>query len=433
MISWLKERFSRRSFITGALTGVGAAAGAGNVLAQSIQNTADAEKVSAATSAGGQEAEQARGGAGGSAKALVPPEFKVDSPAKVWFLPTETQDPSELAILTAKVFAAAGFGKFIGKDGLVAVKQHWGAKNNEGYIRPQITKKVGELVKASGGRPILVETNTVYKGARGDSYNHLEVAREHGFTHDSVGFPMAIMDGIVGQNQRPVAIPGVHFKQVNMVTDIPYFDSMVILSHLKGHTACGMGGAIKNLGMGFSSRGGKLAQHSDFVPEFKRDKCVLCGLCVGNCPVNALAISSGKVEVDTSKCIGCGQCLTACRFDAIAFKFGQGSRPFSEKLAEHAFGAIIFHNRKTGFINYFNHVSKFCDCFSIENPVIHKNIGIFASHDPVAVDKACYDVALTTYGKDVFKEMWPEQNALDQLNHAEKIGMGTQKYELITV
>ncbi len=413
LFSYLKNSMTRRKFLGGIIGGIAALVTGKTLLSKEIDT--EVKKIKPEVN-----------------KKLSPPVFKIDKVADVWFIPTETQDPVELARLTEKIYKKAGFDSIIKEDKLVALKQHFGAQNNKGFIKPEIIKTVGELIKKQKGRPLAVETNTLYKGARSDSYNHLEIALEHGFSHEKLGFPIAILDGVNGQNQKTVPIPGVHFNSVNMVSDLPFFESMMILSHVKGHPAAGMGGAIKNLAMGFASRAGKLAQHSDFLPKFN-DKCVRCGLCVNSCPVNALSMGNKKVVVDKTKCIGCGQCLTACRFDAIDFKFGQGKRSFSEKMAEHAFGAVIFHNRKVGYINYFNFVSKFCDCFNIENPALHKNIGLFASYDPVAIDQACYDMGVKTYGKDVFKEFFPKRNAQEQIKHASKIGMGTRKYRLIKI
>jgi uncharacterized Fe-S center protein len=360
--------------------------------------------------------------------------FDIETPANVWFIPLNDEETDEsLAEKTRKVMDAAGMAELIHKKKIAAIKQHFGEEGNKGYIKPEVTKVLIDMVTAKNGFPLLVETNTLYHGRRSDTYNHLMLAYEHGFSLENLGAPVAILDGIHGQNQHTVSIPGKHFDEVHMVTDIPFFDSMLILSHVKGHMVMGIGGAIKNLGMGFASRAGKLEQHSDFQPKVDADKCTRCGLCVKYCPANAI-IQSGDdaAEVDLEKCIGCGECFTVCRFGAISFSWASGSK-LQEKMAEHAFGAIIGHNKRVGYVNLMNHITKQCDCWGGDNPVLFDNVGIFAGYDPVAIDTACQDVAKERLGKDVFKEMWPEIDATVQLKHGEAIGMGTQEYKLIEV
>ena len=355
-------------------------------------------------------------------------------PATVYFIPLEAREtPESLASKTALVLDKAGFREMVSSNKLSAIKQHFGEEGNQGYLRPPIARTLGEMIKRAGGRPLLVETNTLYYGQRSNSYDHLMLAHRHGFTVENLGMPVVIMDGVNGQNQHPVAIPGEHFSEVHLVTDLPFFDSIFVLSHLKGHMAAGMGGTIKNLGMGFSSRAGKLAQHADFKPKFKQSACVRCGHCLSCCPAEAIAFVGEHIGVDVTKCIGCGECYTACASQAVEFDWGGSDRKFQEKMAEYAFGAIIRHPGKAAFLNYFYHVTKQCDCWGKDNPVLFDNVGIFASEDPVAVDKASYDMGIECFGEDIFRKLWPNLDASIQLKHAERIGMGTQEYELVRV
>lgn len=357
----------------------------------------------------------------------------MNSPRVYWMTLNGKETLKQLADKTRKLLALDDFKGIVKRDALVGVKQHFGEASNTGYIRPEVSRVAGEFVKAAGGKPLLIETNTLYKGRRSNSYDHLVLAYEHGFTYENTGMPIAFLDGVYGQNQRSVAIPGKHFQSVNVVSDLPFFDSLIVLSHVKGHLASGMAGAIKNLAMGLSSRAGKLAQHANFCPEIDESLCIRCELCGHFCPADALSLKGNSMTVDRDKCIGCGECHAVCRYDAITFSWGSLDLSFQEKMVEHALGAVIDHKGKAIYINFFDKVSKFCDCWGEHNPPVYSDVGIFASIDPVAVDQACYDEGIRHYGKDVFRELWPEIDATIQMRHGEEIGLGSQKYELVEV
>ncbi len=336
-----------------------------------------------------------------------------------------------LARKTNVLLKSSGLVRIVRRNSLVAVKQHLGEHGNHGFIKPAISRVVGDSIRERGASPMLVETNTLYRGRRSNTYEHLMTAHEHGFTVENTGMPVVILDGINGQNQRAVAIPGKHYKSVHIVGDLPFFDSIFVLSHVKGHMMSGMAGAIKNLGMGFSSRAGKLAQHADFRPQIRKQKCVQCELCGEYCPVGApKLLADGNMEIRLEVCTGCGECYVACRSGAIDFDWAGADRKFHEKVAEHALGAVISHPGKVAYLNFFIHVSKHCDCWGESNPPLYKDVGIFAGFDPVAVDRACYDLGKEILGRDVFKEMWPRLTPLAQLEHGEILGLGAQDYQL---
>jgi uncharacterized protein len=339
----------------------------------------------------------------------------------------------QLAHKTVRLLEHVEAGALLRADALCAIKQHFGEQGNHTYLKPGITRAVVDYVKKHGANPILVETNTLYHGQRSDSYHHLMCAYEHGFTPDAVGAPIVIMDGVNGQNQQAVAIPGTHYSEVFIAGDVPFFDSLIVLSHVKGHMMAGMGGAIKNLAMGMASRAGKLAQHADFRPTVDYDTCTKCRMCTRYCPTKAIAMGSEAIEVDRDGCIGCGECYAACRFGAISFDWGSADATFQEKMAEHALGAALHQRTSTWFLNYIMDITRQCDCWGDSNPVMYGNAAILASRDPVAIDRASVDIATEAYGHDVFKKMWPQFDASVQMKHAEAIGLGSCTYELVDV
>jgi len=354
----------------------------------------------------------------------------METPIVFWTKLNGQETTEELAEKTATLLKKSNLFKIVKRGMLVAVKQHFGEEGSTGFLDPMLSRETGDLLKAKGSNALLVETNTLYKGRRANSRDHLLLAYEHGFTPERTGMPISILDGIRGQNQISVEIPGKHFSSVFIVPDLPFFDALVVLSHVKGHMLSGMGGALKNLAMGFASRAGKLAQHADFRPEINNRKCVRCEMCGKFCPAEALSLQEDEMVVDYGKCIGCGECFAVCRADAISFNWGKADSVFQEKMAEHALGAAIHHRDKAIYVNFFNKVSRHCDCWGEKNPPLYPDVGIFASHDPVAADQASFDMGLEVHGKDVFREMWPSIDCSVQMKHAEAIGLGSTKYQL---
>lgn len=360
--------------------------------------------------------------------------LKIEKPAKVWYTPMKPgQSPESWAEKIHALFLEGDLGRVVSKDKLVAVKQHFGEKGNEGYIRPQITRRIVDEIKKRGGKPSLIETNTLYVGSRANSHDHIRTAYEHGFTVDAVGAPIVICDGLNGQNQQAVAVPGKHSKAVYIASDVFYFDSIVVLSHVKGHMMTGMGGAVKNLGMGLASRSGKLAQHAVFRPTIDWELCNHCGDCPPLCPAGALYMREKKLAFDEASCIGCGQCLTSCGLKAIKTQRGDfaDTARTMERMAEHALGAVCGLSGRVAYVNVVNHITKACDCHGGHNEIIGKDVGILASFDPVAIDVAAYDLVKKTHGEDIFRKAHPKVNGMHTFDFAEELGLGTKRYELI--
>ena len=200
---------------------------------------------------------------------------------------------------------------------------------------------------------------------------------------------------------------------------------LIVLSHFKGHVLAGFGGAIKQLGMGCASRGGKLAQHSNSVPKVNFFKCKGCSACAKKCPQNAITVSK-KAKINKDECIGCASCMAICPHEAIYHSWlGSMTKSFNERLAEYAYAAAKGKNNI--YITFAFNITKNCDCEGHNMKPITKDIGVFASTDPVAIDKACLDVLDKNSGKVVFKR------GRYTLDYAEKIGLGSKKYELVQI
>ena len=331
-------------------------------------------------------------------------------------------------------------------DDLVAVKLHFGEYGNTAYVRPVYVRAVVDRIGKAGGKPFLTDTNTLYSGSRSDSVSHLATAVRNGFDYSCVGAPLIIADGIRGTSGTKVPIRGEVLKEVSIARDIVDADAVVAVTHVKAHEISGMGGTIKNLGMGCAMREGKLVQHSTVAPQVNGALCKGCGLCRGYCPAGAISLSGKKASIAGEMCIGCGECVVVCPEKAIDIQWNESPDLFQKKMAEYALGALAGKAKKSIFLNFIMHVSPACDCYGHNDAPIVRDIGILASTDPVAIDAASSDLinnepplpgtalpSATRAGEDKWAALFPEIDWTIQVAHGEKIGLGKRKYTLVKI
>ncbi len=331
--------------------------------------------------------------------------------SKVYFIDKNDED-------SIKKIAEAVF-KEQKLDGKIAVKLHFGEKGNTRFVQPEELKAILEVLGKKDY--FLTDSNTLYIGERLDSKSHLQIAKEHGF--GSLG------KIVIADNEKEVEINKNIFKKVKIVKEIAEAGSLLVISHFKGHILFGFGGAIKNIGMGAGTRAGKLEMHSNISPIIG-EGCKACGTCVEHCPADAISIVDGKAKIDNEKCIGCADCIAVCPYKAVNVPFGGAAAEDVRKRAvEYAYGAV--KGKKAVYINFVLRITKYCDCMS-DSAIIGNDIGIVASADPVAIDKASYDLCFEKNGKDIFKES-TGHDGTNILNYGEEIGLGSQSYELIRI
>jgi len=349
--------------------------------------------------------------------------------------------PQKLSLL----FSKANFPNILKENDLVACKVHFGERGTTAFIRPVFVQTIIQLIKESGAKPFLTDTNTLYVGNRMDAQSHLTTAILNGFTFANMGVPIIIADGLRGQDGVDVEIDKKHFNKVRIASSIYYADAMIVLSHCTGHILTGFACAIKNLGMGCATREGKLKMHSTVSPWIYEENCNGCGTCIKWCPANAISLQTiaktKKAKITTTKCIGCAACIGVCPQKAIKVSWDEDSKNGQEKIVEYAFGAI--KGKPVGYINFLTDVTPLCDCPSASDAPIVPNIGILASNDPVAIDQASYDLIneapsmknSAVKGKEgnKFKILYPEIDPEIQLRYGEEIGLGTRNYELIKI
>jgi uncharacterized Fe-S center protein len=332
------------------------------------------------------------------------------------------------------------------KNFMVALKIHFGEKGNTAFVRPIFVKTIVERIRQAGGKPFVTDTNTLYVGSRGDSINHFENAIGNGFGFEAVGAPVIIAGGLRGNRSLPVEVNLKHYQAVEIAPEIVDSDTIVGVTHFKGHEMTGIGGALKNFGMGAASRKGKLGMHSNAGLVVKSKVCVGCRSCLSWCAHGALSMVEKRAFIDSDRCTGCGACLPTCPEGAIKVLWDQGFGEMQEKMVEYAYGAIHPKKDQAVFINFLMNVTPLCDCYPFSDAPIVPDVGIVASTDPVAVDQASADLVnrqagnadsvLKTNlapGEDKFRGVAPDVDWTLQLRYAEEIGLGRRSYRLVEV
>ncbi len=417
--------------------------------------------------------------------------------AKVYYSDLRTSPTSNLLDKMERLLKRAGIEQLPLKDSFAAIKIHFGEPGNLAYLRPNYAARMATLLRSLGAKPFLTDCNTLYSGRRANAVDHLQSAMENGFNPISAqcqviigrslgakpfltdcntlysgrranavdhlqsamenGFnpisaqcQVIIGDGLKGTDYREIPLNGEYCPAPKIGTAIADADIVISMNHFKGHEQAGFGGALKNLGMGCASVGGKLELHCASQPKIDVENCIGCNICVKHCAHDAVHLNaSRKAEIDYTKCVGCGQCVALCQHDGAVMGAEDTSERLNYKIAEYALAVVMgkphFH------ISFIMNVSPECDCWNHNDAAIVPDLGILASADPVALDKACADMVIQApilhgnnclatahehddlCGCDKFHLMHPDTDWLAGLRHAEKIGLGTMKYELVKI
>ena len=264
--------------------------------------------------------------------------------------------------------------------GNVAVKVHSGEEGNQNYLRPEFMKQIIEHVNGT-----VVECNTAYPGERNTSEKHLKTIEKHGWNKY---FDVDLLD----KEGPDISIPvknGKHLHEDFLGKNIEKYDSMLVISHFKGHPMGGYGGALKQLSIGCASSEGKAWIHS---------------------------AGSNKNQYSL--------------WDNLPEQ-----NDFLESMAEAASAVVDYFKGNMAFINVMANMSVDCDCCAVaEDPCI-KDIGILASLDPIAIDQACIDLIKQSddIGKEHFLERVNSRNGIHTIDVANMLGFGTKEYDLINV
>ncbi len=259
-------------------------------------------------------------------------------------------------------------------DGNVAVKLHSGEVGNQNFLRPDFMEPVVSYVHGT-----IVECNTAYEGQRNTSKAHWETMKLHGWTG------IAAVDILDEDGEMELSVPEGQKIQKNFVgKHLQKYDSMLVLSHFKGHPMGGFGGALKNISIGLASSHGKAYIH-------------------------------GVGDVN---------------------KFWESDHDsFLEAMADASKSIVDYFKEKTVYINVMKNMSVDCDCCAVAEDPAMADIGILASLDPVALDQACLDLVYASEdpGRDHLLERIESRNGVHTVEAAARIGVGTREYELLAV
>ncbi len=333
----------------------------------------------------------------------------------------------------SRLLPVLNFKSRIKQNYKVGIKTHFGDENNDTHIAPELIKVVVNHIKNLHALPFITETSTLYSGSLQNAIQHLILAHKHGFSYGSLGAPIIMADGLMGNTEIKVEIPGIKYKSVNIARDAVLADALVIISHPTGHILTGLGAALKNLGMGLSSRKGKMKQHSSIKPYINSTKCVNCQVCMKWCPVDAIVEKENVAYIIEEKCVGCGECISLCKYDAVRFNWGVQSEDIQKRIAEYALGAVQNKKDKCFYINVMTDMTRECDCMNIKQKPMIDDLGILGGFDPVAIDQATLDLTRKYNKTDLGRLSEPKLDPTVQLDHAEKIGLGSRSYELIEI
>ena len=371
-------------------------------------------------------------------------------PSKVYFTNLRTNPNSNLLDKMERLVKRAGIANIDFKEQFVAIKIHFGEPGNLAYIRPNYVARMANIIRSLGGKPFLTDCNTLYSGRRANAVDHLKSAMENGFNPISAQCDVIIADGLKGTECREIRVDGEYCKAPKIGSAVADADIIISMNHFKGHEQAGFGGALKNLGMGAASVAGKMELHGNSQPRIDLEKCRGCNICVKHCRHHAIHLNANrKAEIDYTKCVGCGQCVALCQYEGAVLGSWDTSENLNCKIAEYTKAVLL--DKPNFHISFIMNVSPECDCWNHNDAAIVPDLGIAASFDPVALDKACADMVCNApllqtnnclsekhphehlEGEDKFHLIHPDTNWQAGLVHGEKIGIGTQNYELITV
>ncbi len=362
----------------------------------------------------------------------------------VFYTDMQTEFGNSLEAKFRKILKKSSFFETIREGELVALKVHVGERENLAYLNPNYARIVAEEVKARGAHPFCTDTNTLYSGGRQNGVVHSLTAVQHGFTYATVGAPFIPADGVRGLDYREVEVPGKRFDKVKIAGGIAQADKIVLLSHFKGHIEAGFAGSIKNLSMGCASISGKREQHAETKPEVNTGKCIGCKQCYRACPVGAVEMKNKKARIDYNICIGCGQCVAACNYEAMEAGSSSDLAVFIEKVSEYAYGISSYFGENAFYFNFAVNITPDCDCWPANDVPIVEDVGILASENPFALDRASLDLVsaskplsssryrekISGTHSNIFREVWDESPSDTSFKYLQKQFGVTSDYEL---
>jgi uncharacterized protein len=350
--------------------------------------------------------------------------------------------PGKLEALLGKM----NFSERFTKDEWVAVKTHWGSHGAFRIIPPVMIRKIVEAVKQTGAKPFVTDTVRIM------GLDYIDVANQNGLNHLSCGAPVVLADGLYGKDSILVKA-GPVLGDIAVASAIHDTPAMVVCTHTKGHINAGYAGAIKNLAMGCVSsshreqgwkkgRGG-MHCHGELSLQWNPELCTFCEQCKNICPLHSIEFKEGAFTYDEPHCWHCGRCSRVCQEGALTMP--QDDETFQKSMAEAAAAVLsTFKKGKVVYVNFLLQVQPECDCMPVADVPVIQDQGMMISDDLVAIEQASLDMLRASpalpqsaadeagikNGDDVMFKINPRPMQI-QVDEAERLGLGTKKYELV--
>lgn len=339
----------------------------------------------------------------------------------------------------ASVTLPAKFERLIDKMGLkevvkgkwTAVKMHLGRRIGYTTIHPLFVKILIDKLKSYGAKVFITD-------------QEVDGARNRGYTEELLGVPILAACGVMSKYYYEKHVDFNTFKNVDIAGNIYDAEVMIDLSHVKGHGVCGYGGACKNIAMGCVTDRTRMQIHSlEGGLEWDEDLCTHCKLCVNNCNHYANSFKDDKYKVNFHHCTYCQHCVKVCPVGAVTMNanrfedFQTGMAICTEEVLKTFAPGHVF------YINFLTNITALCDCWGLTTPALVPDIGVMASQDIVAIEKACLDAikvedlipAGVPQGMELGSsghlfERLHGKNPFIQLHELEKRGLGIQEYHI---
>ncbi|MHA1271360.1 MAG: DUF362 domain-containing protein [Candidatus Helarchaeota archaeon] len=356
------------------------------------------------------------------------------------------QDLSLVSKLS-KLIEKSGILNIINDGDLVAIKMHWGDRGTIKTIRSIYVRTLALEIKNHGGIPFVTESSGLgLLHDRNSGLGRLLIARENGYTWSTCEAPLIVCDGLRGKDYIKVNFnEGIQLKEVYVGRSIIEADKIISLAHTKGHPRAGMGGAIKNIGVGCVTKRSKFNIHFyNEIPEIISDKCNQCGKCVEICPENAININNKIIQDDL--CSRCYGCAGVCPNKAIKVDWCNAIDT-SIRILDCANAILKIKDPENfGFINFLIDITPICDCVPYNDHNLVQDIGILASNNMFAIDIASYDLinkaprlqnsSAFKSDSDIFEYLFKNSTKADFkhfINQLKKICPENLQYDLIHI
>ncbi|NSW91250.1 MAG: DUF362 domain-containing protein [Firmicutes bacterium] len=354
--------------------------------------------------------------------------------SKILFSSVEYDKYDASATLPAKferMIEKTDIKKFVNGK-LTVIKMHLGRNIGYSTIHPLFVKILVDKLKEYGAKVYITD-------------QAVDGAKARGYTEDYLGVPIVPSCGVTGKYYYEKYVDFKTFKNVDIAGNIHDAEAMVVLSHVKGHGACGYGGACKNIAMGcVTDRTRRQIHNLEGGIEWDEDLCTHCELCINSCNHNANSFNKeNKYEIFFHNCTYCQHCVKVCPTSALRMDndrfddFQKGMAICTNEVLK------VFSPDSVFYINFLTNITALCDCWGLTTPSLVPDIGIMYSKDIVAIEKASLDAikvenlipAGVPKGHELGKkghlfERLHYKDPFVQLNELEKQGLGTQQYEI---